>query len=317
MKNTNSDKINILITSISAKIPLINKVKDAKNKFNTNIIIYGADLNETCIGKYFVDIFYKMSPLDSLNLNDFFSFCKQKKIKYIIPTRDGDVDFFSKIKNELKKQDIYLLSPDQEAVKFCYDKLFFYNYGQESFLIPTSNDIKKIIADRFVVKEQFGNGSKGIAINVSKKEALKFAKTLKHPIFQPFIKGKEFSVDSYVTQKGNCIGSIVRSRDIINNGESQVTTYVIDEILSQLIKNFVEKFHIVGHSVVQVIKNKNNYYIVECNARFGGASTLSYTMGLESFYWFLQELNDQEINFKLHDKKLKQIRFAEDKYIEC
>jgi len=51
-------KRNILITSISSKVPLIKAVKNAKDNFSKDIKIYGADISDNVIGKYFNDIAY-------------------------------------------------------------------------------------------------------------------------------------------------------------------------------------------------------------------------------------------------------------------
>ena len=78
-----------------------------------------------------------------------------------------------------------------------------------------------------------------------------------------------------------------------------------------LIKN-----KITGHSITQVIKKEDNYYLVECNTRFGGASTLAYKMGLKSFYWFLCEENGIKFKYNKAKKNLRQIRVKQDIYLE-
>ncbi len=310
-------KKNILITSIAAKVPLINCVLESKNKFDKSIRVYGADIDKSCIGQYFVDSFYIMPKINILKINDFIDGCNEKNIKYIIPSRDADVLYFSAYKDKLEENSIYLFSPDVDVVNICFDKLKFYESVKDKLIIPTYKNISDVNSSSFVVKQRFGSGSDNIAINVDKTTALNFAMKLKDPVYQPFIEGKEYSIDSYVDKNANRIASVIRSRDLVKNGESQITTYIKDEVLDSIVKQFVENLNISGHSVTQVIGHDNSYSIIECNTRFGGASTLSYKMGLESFYWFLMEVNDKSIVFKLNNKKLKQVRVAEDKYFEC
>lgn len=310
-------KKNILITSISAKVPLIKRVIKSKNKFDKKISVYGADIDNECVGKYFVDSFWNMPKIDLLKIDDFISYCYAKNIKYIIPTRDADVLYFSNYKDKLLSNGIYLFSADKDTVEKCFDKLKFYTESKNNMIIPTYTNLQDFYSSRVVVKERFGSSSDNIAINVDRTTALRFAQTLKDPIFQPYIPGKEFSIDSYVNKDGKCIASIVRSRDVVKNGESQITTAMEDSEMSTLIASFIEDLNIYGHSVTQVIKNDDNFNIIECNSRFGGASTLSYEMGLESFYWFLLEVDNKEIKFKPKNIKLKQVRFAEDRYFEC
>ena len=67
---------------------------------------------------------------------------------------------------------------------------------------------------------------------------------------------------------------------------------------------------------MQIILDANNkIHIIECNSRFGGASTLSIEAGLDSFYWFLHEANSINIDnmpFQLKKQKIRQIRFPQD-----
>ena len=84
----------------------------------------------------------------------------------------------------------------------------------------------------------------------------------------------------------------------------------------RIAKSFLENNRILGHSILQVIKKENKYHIIECNARFGGASTLSYTLGLESFLWFFKECNQEDISPKISNKKIRQVRVSKDMYFE-
>lgn len=309
--------MNILITSISAKVPLIKTVIESKNKFDKDISIYGADIDENCISKYFVDFFWLMPRIDVIDINDFIYYCDKKNIKYVIPTRDADVLYFSTFKNELLSNGIHTFVPELDAVSLCFDKLRFYTHIKNKLITPTYTNLHDVGSSSVVVKERFGSGSDNITINIDKDTALKFSLKLKEAIFQPYISGTEFSIDSYVKKNGKCVASIVRSRDYVKNGEAQITTFVEDKMLSEIVMKFVEDLNLLGHSVTQVIKHDDTYSIIECNTRFGGASTLSYKMGLESFYWFLMEVDNKEISFKLNSVKLRQVRVAEDKYFEC
>ena len=51
------------------------------------------------------------------------------------------------------------------------------------------------------------------------------------------------------------------------------------------------------------------------DARFGGASTLSLAMGLDSFYWFIQEsrgVPSEQLPFHRSENEKMLIRHAED-----
>jgi carbamoyl-phosphate synthase large subunit len=313
---------NILITSVSKKIPLIESVRKAVQKLGWNSKIIGADGNVNSIAAYFTDDFWHMPLLTDLNVDRLVDYCKENMIKYIIPTRDGELLWFARNKDLLAKAGVHVMVSDEKGITVSLDKLTFAKELESLGLpvIPTSLSVDQINASSYVVKERFGAGSQNIGINVNQGEAKNHAGKLIEPIYQPFIEGQEISVDLFVGKNGKAKGVICRTRDLVVNGESQITTTIQDQRLEELAKVLVEKLDLYGHVVLQVIKDeKENYHIIECNARFGGASTLSINAGLDSFRWFLLESEGMDINdyaFVFAKPGVKMIRFASDTFIK-
>ena len=325
-KQNTSDKnenIGVLVTSISKKIGLLKAVKRACQKFGLSINLYGGDVNNNSIGRYFVDSFWEMPLIDDLNADKIISFCKKNNIKLIIPSRDGELAFFASIKDQLLENGISVMVSNSTAIETCIDKLVFYETLSKLNIpaIETSTNINSLKnVNAYVVKEQYGAGSLSIGLNLNKEQALNHAKTLKQPIFQPFVTGKEVSIDVYIDKKGKAKGVILRTRDLIVNGESQITTTIENSELEKLAVELVEKLKLTGHIVLQAIVDEyKKIHFIECNSRFGGASTLSVYCGLDSFYWALLEATGNDIVeypfFKSKSQK-SQIRFPEDIVIE-
>lgn len=304
----------LLVTSINAKIPLLACVRDALQQFDTTLKLFGSDSDATVLGRYFVDEFWQMPRLDMLTCNEIIDYCQRHRIGFIIPTRDHDVLFFAQHKDALKKAGIACFVSSLQSVTTCYDKLFFAQSNASSHLIPTQKDIEALVCERFVVKERFGSGSRSLLLGATKEEALTHAKRLQAPIFQPFINAQEYSVDSYVTQQGLCIGSIVRLREKIVDGESKITVYAPNDAITTVVEKLICTLNLRGHIVTQLLINDEGISIIECNARFGGASTLSYRMGLHSFLWFLQEHANQPITFALNTNVTRLVRVEQDLY---
>ncbi|MBD1381926.1 ATP-grasp domain-containing protein [Metabacillus arenae] len=309
---------NILITSISKKVPLIKAVRKASQKLGNKGKIIGADINPNCIGKFFVDSFWEMPSIHEISINELTNYCANNNIKAIVPTRDGDLPFFANYKEELLNQKINVHISDKETIEVCLDKLSFYskllqlNYPA----IPTVKNINLLNSYYFVVKEQFGAGSKNIGIKLTKEEAVKKSLEMEKPIFQPYIEGEEYSIDVYVTERKQTKGLIVRRRVLVENGESQITSTEKNNNVEQLFSKIAEDLGLYGHVVFQaIIDQYGRVHIIECNSRFGGASTLSIAAGLDSFYWFFIEssgLNIDHYKFERCSNEKTQIRYAED-----
>lgn len=313
--------INILITSISKKIPLIKAVRQAiasinKTAPNTIEKVIGADSNFHCIGRYFVDQFWHIPFQEVLSIEEILEYCKKNHIKMIIPTRDGELPFFAKHKENLAQKGISCLISSPQTIDLCRDKFLFYGFLNKYNLpaIPTNKSIEKIKSRSYVVKECFGAGSKSMGLDLTLPKAKLWAEKLHHPVFQPYIRGTEFSIDLYINNQNKPMGAIVRERELVKEGESQITSSIIMPDLESICITAATLLKVYGPAVFQVLRDDSNHlHLIECNPRFGGASTLGLAMGLRTFEWFFQEALNMPLSpFIRSPKELRQVRYAED-----
>ena len=313
---------NTLVTSVAAKVPLVNALRNAYEKMGIDGKIVGADVNPNCVAKYFVDTFWLMPELDELNVEELIRFCQEEQIRCIIPTRDGELLYFAEHKDRLNTVGIEVMISNRKAVETCLDKLLFSaNLSLSGFpVIETTDNINVLNCEWYVVKERYGAGSRSIGLGLSREEAVIHAQQLIRPIFQPFVQGEEYSVDIYIAKNGRTKGVIVRKRELVVHGESQITITVGMPKLEELGAKLAEKLGLYGHVVMQVIVDAHGgFHVIECNSRFGGASTLSIAAGLDTFYWFLLESQGADLDgypfFRSANEK-RQIRYAEDRILE-
>lgn len=313
--------MNLLVTSISKKVPLLQTIR--KSLLENGLVnkLYGADAAANCIGAYFVDDFWSMPKLDLLDIAHLIDYCISHQISYIIPSRDGELLYYAQHKPMLASRGIAVMVSEADAINKCLDKqLFYHTLAKQGFpAIVTSQDSKDIDAQQFVVKERYGAGAKRMGIGLNQSDALQHANLLESPQFQPFIEGTEYSVDLYVDAKGKTKGVIARTRDVVVGGESQITTMVRYPELEQICAAAAETLGLYGHAVFQVIVDQlGEFHIIECNSRFGGASRLSVAAGLDSFYWFFMESTGQDLDqipFVRSKEEMRMVRYAEDHII--
>lgn len=309
--------MNVLVTSISNKVPMLKAVRRALTRANPGGMLVGADLNPDCIGSFFVDWFWACPPLHEWSIDDLIQDCRSQGISAIIPSRDGELSYFAAHRLRLWENGIATMVSDPSFVQMCTDKLLFYRKLTEAGFpaIPTGENLP-VRSERYVVKERFGAGGIGAGIGLDAEQAKQYAKKLQSPIFQPYIEGEEYSVDLYRDRQGRVKGVIPRRRIRVVNGESQVSETVRDAGIEALCKAMAESFDAYGHILFQLIVDPNGqWHVIECNCRFGGASTLSVAAGLDSFYWFLLESRGLELNdvpFERSTRELTLVRHAED-----
>lgn len=320
--NGNESAFSVLVTSISKKVPLLNAVRKALGKWGGNGCLIGADSDPDCIGRHFVDEFWQMPRTGDLTADRLIEFCRGKGIRAIIPTRDGELGDFAAWAGRLREAGIHVMISSPEAVNVCTDKLLFARRMRELGIpaVPTSERIEELDAPAYAVKERYGAGSRRIGLNLTREEAVRHAAMLESPVFQPFVRGREYSIDLYRGLDRRTKGVIVRTRDKVVDGESQVTTTVSNPQLESLGERVADALDVYGHALLQVLVDEDgNPHVIECNCRVGGASRLAFEAGLDSLYWFLLEASGQSIAqcpFIRSKREMRLIRYAEDR-IEC
>ena len=166
---------NILLTCSSNKTQILEWIRLSLRKLNFKIKIYAADSNPEVLSKYFCDHFWNMPKINNNNFYKILNFCKQNKIRIIIPSSDKELIFWSKFKEKLKQEGIYVMVSSQFTIKTCLNKLSFYK-KQSKFksIIFTSIKLSDFSnKDKLVAKNKIGSGSRNIFLNKSKDEIKK------------------------------------------------------------------------------------------------------------------------------------------------
>lgn len=303
----------LLVTSAANKVPLIECIKKT-----VNLNIIASDANPNNLAQYFSDGFWQMPLLKDLNIEEFILYCQKHHISYVLPTRGPDLVYFSSYKSQLEKEGIFVHSSSIESLMIANDKLNFYDFLHSKGLpaIPTFTDLDKFksLPSKFVIKERNGAGSKNLFLNVSYEEVKSILPTIEAPIIQPMITGEEYSIDVYVTRNKKVKATVVRKRSLVIDGESQITEIVDHPRLESLIKETAIALELEGHVMFQAFEDdQGKLWIIECNPRIGGASTLSIYAGLDTFNWWIAECNGENIDdWPVEIKNVKQIRYKKD-----
>lgn len=263
---------------------------------------------------------FLLVPTLDENLDEIIDILKNNSINYVIPTRDGELEFWAKNKKVFELHNIIIIGSPLSAINICNDKLLFFKYlSKLGFpVIPTSEATSEI-SNSYVVKERFGSGSKNIGLGLDESSAKEFAKTLQDPIFQPLIFGDEFSVDVWASNSTNHFFALPRLRKYVLRGESKITTIFRDRRLEELAISIVQKIGIKGICVLQGIKDSNDsFHIIECNPRIGGATTASAYAGFPIFELLLRDYCDLSLQIASTEfviNPISQIRYEIDRLV--
>jgi len=284
----------ILFCSLSAKLSLYIEVLRNAQMFSKDAKVIGCDSNINCDAAKKIEHFIHLPNLDSLTDTQLMEILSDHKITHILPTRDGELSFWAKKKDWLSQHNITTWVSEACFVDCCNNKLLFSNQWADSPITPirTLSDTSDRSIARWAVKEKAGSGSTNIALNIGAEEASKLAsESFNQPIFQPFIRGKEFTAEAWISKISECYGPLLRWRNKVINGESHQTTQFNNSEWEGLVSEvFLHTPGAYGHCLAQVIvDDQMKLHLIEINPRLGGASPLALRAGLSSVYWHLME----------------------------
>ncbi len=319
--NTSSDRPpRVLLTSASHKVPLVRALHQAARAIHPEARVIAGDMNPNSLSFHVADEFWTMPRLGDGEVDALLKRCSTLGITSVLPSRDGELMFWAHHAERFREAGIEILVSDPKSLQLCLDKLAFSEFGSRHDLpiIYSSLSVRDLHTERFVVKERFGAGSHGIGIALDLTQAIAHAATLEAPIFQPFVSGREISIDAWLDHSGRVKGLVLRSRDLVINGESKITTTFRNEPFETQAADILQCLKLRGPVVMQaIIDEVGCLQVIECNARFGGASTASIAVGLDSLRWSLLEASGAHIDdytFLRSATEVRQVRVPADTY---
>lgn len=305
--------VKILVTSASRKVPLLRSIARQACEEDPSASVLAGDADPHCLASYAWSPFVTVPRLTAST--DLAPLLTREGVTHLVPTRDGELPWFADHQGDLAAAGVDCLVAAPPSIALCQDKYAFAERLAQSGLpsIPTS--LEPIGDARVVVKERHGAGSAGLSLDVDPHTAERAAAFLQSPVFQPFVPGPEISIDAYRARDGRLLGMVARSRDLVLGGESQVSTTIDPTPYWELAEATLEALGLTGPAVLQVIATPQGPRVVECNARLGGASTLSLAIGLDSIRWFVRESAGEDpadLPFRPRPWPTRLIRVSED-----
>lgn len=289
----------ILFTSIGRRVELIQAFRQAAQKANIDLVIYGADMALDAPALAYCDKTIRLCQIkDEEYIPSLLHVCREEGIQALIPTIDTDLLLLAHSKEQFEKIGTRVIISAEEKIALCRDKrktpAFFASCGLKT---PVLVDNWTKYTGGFPAFIKPRNGSSSInAFKVENEQKLEeLAKKVEGYIVQPFINGTEYTVDIFCDFQHKPIFITPRERIAVRSGEVLKTRICQNETIIAECKKLIEKFEPVGQITVQLIQQAStgeNYYI-EINPRFGGGAPLSIKAGADSAEALLRLLDGQ------------------------
>lgn len=290
----------ILFTGVGRRVELIQAFRNAALELNVNLKIYGADITETAPALQFCDEIVIVPRINNKSYIPFLiDYCKNNMIDALIPTIDTDLLILSKNKNKFEKTKVIVSDTDKIAI--CRDKRytsdFFNSVGLKS---PKPVDDYMVYDGGFPAFIKPKDGSSSIfAYKIDNEYELKeFAYRVPDYIVQPFISGKEYTIDIFCDWNGNPISIVPRERMQVRAGEVLKTRIELDSVMIEESRRLCASFKPCGPMTVQLIRDNTGVdWFIEINPRFGGGAPLSMKAGARSAETIIKMLLGKKVDY--------------------
>ena len=196
-------EIHILVTGVGRRVELMQAFKQAALKLNVNLKLYGADITGTAPALTYCDYTRKVCAMrDPQYIQQLIDICIDDKIDLVMPTIDTDLLILSQNVKAFEKIGSKVLISKSDKILICRDKNntgdFFTSCGLKAPM-TYNNYIEYPGPYPCFIKPKDGSSSIN-AFKVENKEELSvYAEQVEDYIIQPFVEGREFTIDIFVT----------------------------------------------------------------------------------------------------------------------
>ena len=145
------------------------------------------------------------------------------------------------------------------------------------------------------------DGSSSInAFRVETEEELKiYAGHVADYIVQPFVGGREYTIDIFCNWDGEPLSIVPRERLQVRAGEVSKSKICMDEIMIKEGKKLCEAYKPCGPLTVQLIRDSQGTdWFLEINPRYGGGAPLSMKAGARSAETVLRLLDGERVEYQ-------------------
>ena len=314
--------LNILITSASRKVSLVKSFQQALKEEGLGGFVVAADSSPDSASMQLADMGAIVPTLPNNGTDyEFFKsiaeICIQMGIGLVVPTRDGELPFFSEHKEFFAEQGIFVAIPDSECVRLCQDKLAFCDFCvSNNFSVPQKiDDVTRLPV---FVKARNGHGGNSAARADTLPELFALRRRYGESITQENINAPEYTIDVFSDSNSKVLSVVPRQRIKIMGGESWVGRTEKNADIMRESQGLAEALKLKYHSVIQCFYDNGIVKFIEVNPRFGGASNCSFVAGANSPRWLVQLATGRQVTAPpIGDflDNLTMLRYSQDTFV--
>jgi carbamoyl-phosphate synthase large subunit len=281
--------INILMLGGARRVSLAEQlIRSAKRMgHDVNLISYEL-LTEVPIALV-AEVVVGLKWSDPEVVDDICRLCREREVNIILPFVDGAIEIAALCKEKLPEVFIPVVEPGLAGTMF--DKLEAAKIFKEAKL-PIPRTYNALNAEMpAIAKPRHGSASRGIRIFHNIDE-LMHLDNLQDYLVQEYIgNNREYTVDCYVSQKGEILVTVPRLRIEVMGGEVTRTCTVANQTLIDMSHEVLTYFKFTGPVTLQFLEDidSGRFLLMEINPRLGGGVICSIFAGAPITDYIIEE----------------------------
>lgn len=290
----------VLFTGVGRRVELVHAFREAALALSKDLRVYGVDMDSTAPALAYCDVARSTVAMrDPGYVDDLLRICQEDEIDLVVPTIDTDLLVLARSRERFEAAGTRVLVSDPDKVAICRDKRltsrFFVDCGLSA---PMPVDDWREYNAGFPAFIKPKDGSSSIdAYRVGNAEELElYANQVADYIVQPFVEGREYTIDIFCDWDGVPVSIVPRERLQVRAGEVLKTKIAMDSRMIEEAEALCEVFRPRGPMTVQLIRDENGIdWFIEINPRFGGGAPLSMRSGARSAEAVLRMLDSDKL----------------------
>lgn len=285
----NNKKITVLMLGGARRVSMAELLKRSGERIGADVNIISYELLEQVPIALAAKVIVGLRWSDPKVVEDICRVVRENDVNIILPFVDGAIEVASKCREFLP--DVFIPVSDYEISKGMFDKVEAARHFKEADLpIPKTYSVLNAEMPA-IAKPRHGSASRGIKIFYNIDDLMRL-ENLSDYIVQEYIEDREeYTVDCYITQKGEILTVVPRCRLEVMGGEVTRTITCHNSTLEKMSRRVINAFKLRGPVTLQFLHDlkTDRYLLMEVNPRLGGGVVCSIYAGAPITDYILEE----------------------------
>ncbi len=273
------DKITVLMLGGARRVSMAEQLRESGRRAGLDIEIISYELLSQVPIATVAKVLVGLKWSDPAVVDDIVALARDNSVNIILPFVDGAIEIAARCREALP--DVFIPVSDPEVSANMFDKVLAAKAFREAELpIPQTYNVVTAQLPA-IAKPRRGSASRGIKVFYNMDD-LMHLDNIGDYILQEYIENREeYTVDCYVSAKGEILCTVPRRRIEVMGGEVTRTCTCRLEVLMRASRDVIKAFNLRGPVTVQFLHDldSDRFLLMEVNPRLGGGVICSICAG--------------------------------------